>query len=180
MRGVFERVVRNDDPITRSTAIGRLRTLAHDDPTMATATALEVRIDSSIVAEEIAALLVSELHDRGHPLRDPVAVNRLLNSLTPLADLGGYWMGELLRRLAQEHLLVVTRFFLDRINLARDQAEDMDRVEAIPFEWKATPKGHRVAELPGATEALQLVRDAMLEPDWAHEWWIPRLFAALA
>jgi hypothetical protein len=179
LRGVFDRLVCHGDPITRSTAMDRLRTLAHDDPAAATATVLAVRIDSSIVAEAVATLLV-ELHDRGHPLKDPAAVSRILHSLTPLPDLGRYWVGELLRRLAQAHLLAVTKFLLDRIDLACDQAEDTDRLEAVPFGWTAVPEGQRAADLPGAAEALRLVRDAVLEPDWAHEWWTPQLFAALA
>jgi hypothetical protein len=180
VRGVFERVMSHDDPVTRAEAADTLRVLAHDDPAAATAAALEARIEALVVAEEVAALLVNELHDRGHPLRDPTAVDRLLSKLAPLPDLSAYWVEELLRRLAQKHLLAVARFLLDRIRLASNQTADAGHVQAVPFEWRAAPDGQRAAELPGAAEALRLVRDAALEPDGAHAWWTPRLFAALA
>jgi hypothetical protein len=180
LRSVFAQVISHEDPVTRTAALGRLRTLAHEDPGAAAAAALDVQIDSSAVAEEVATLLVHDLYDRGYPLPDPAAVNHLLRSLAPLPDLGGYWVGELLRRLAQEHLLAVTRFLLERINLARDEDATTVRVEAVPFQWTAASEGQRVADLPGAAAALRLVRDAALEPDSAHQWWTPKLFAALA
>jgi hypothetical protein len=180
VRRVFDRVISHPDSGVRAIAIDRLRTLAHSDPAAATAALLDVCIDSLDVADEVAAVLVHELHDQGHPLSDPSAVDRLLNHLKPLTSLGQYWVEELLRQLTQQHLLAVTRFFLDRMAHASDHAGNGDFLEVVPFDWRVASEGQRVADLPGADEALRLVRDAALEPDWAYQRWTSHLFAALA